>query len=320
MEAIVGYPEHGEAPGTQDTDRQVRLAAFGFLDEQRRLRGDVLPQSVLLEGFVFRDRRVPLLSPQGIFKPAILPLYPLSFRTAPPSLRHEAPYADDLGDDGLIQYRYRGTDAQHRDNLGLRLAMRDGTPLIYLYGTVPGHYFPVWPVFIVGDDPQSLTFTVAVDERSVIKDRVWAVAEAASEDKRRYITREMQQRLHQRSFRERVLSAYLDRCAICRLRHPELLEASHILPDGHPEGRPVIPNGLSLCKLHHAAFDQNIVGIRPDYTLEVRRDVMDEHDGPMLRYGLQAIDGQVLHVPKPEVFRPNRDYLDFRYGMFRKAV
>ena len=49
------YPEHNEEAGSLDTDRQVRLAAFRFLDEQRRLRGDVLPQSVLLEGFVFRD-------------------------------------------------------------------------------------------------------------------------------------------------------------------------------------------------------------------------------------------------------------------------
>ena len=315
------YPEHNEEAGSLDTDRQVRLAAFRFLDEQRRLRGDVLPQSVLLEGFVFRDKRVPLLSPQGIFKPAILPLYPLSFRTAPPNLRQEAPYADELGDDGLIQYRYRGTDAQHRDNVGLRCAMRDAASLIYLYGIVPGQYFPVWPVFIVGDDPRSLTFTVAVDERlPAIKDRVWVVGEAASEAKRRYITVETQQRLHQRSFRERVLSAYLERCAICNLRHPELLEAAHILPDGHPDGKPVISNGLSLCKLHHAAFDENIVGIRPDYTLEIRRDVLTERDGPMLLHGLQEIHGQALHVPKPEGFRPNREFLDFRFELFRKAV
>jgi len=284
------------------------------------LHGDVFPQRVLREGFIFRDERVPLLSPQGIFKPAILPVYPLSFRTAPPSLRHAAPYADELGSDGLIRYRYRGTDPQHRDNIGLRLAMRDGVPLVYLYGMVPGEYFPVWPAFIVGDDPRNLTFSVAVDERSMIQGEPWVAREAASEDKRRYITMETQQRLHQRSFRERVLSAYLERCAICRLHHPELLEAAHILPDGHPDGRPVIANGLALCKLHHGAYDQNIIGIRPDYRIEVRRDVLNEHDGPMLRYGLQEIQGEVLHVPRPEDFRPNREFLDFRYELFRKAV
>jgi putative restriction endonuclease len=198
--------------------------------------------------------------------------------------------------------------------------MRDGVPLIYLYGIVPGEYFPVWPVFIVGDDPRSLTFSVAVDERSVLGDRPGVVCEAASEAKRRYITIVTQQRLHQRSFRDRVLSAYQERCAICRLHHPELLEAGHILPDGHPEGKPVIPNGLSLCKLHHAAYDQNIVGIRPDYRIEVRADVLDEHDGPMLRFGLQAIQGDLIHVPRPEHFRPKREFLEFRYELFREAV
>ncbi len=62
----------------------------------------------------------------------------------------------------------------------------------------------------------------------------------------------------------------------------------HILPDGHPKGEPIVPNGLAHCKLHHAAFDRHFLGIRPDLIIEVRRDIMDEADGPMLRYGLQG--------------------------------
>src|SRR3989304_615457 len=45
--------------------------------------------------------------------------------------------------------------------------------------------------------------------------------------------------MHQQEFRQE--------CAICRLRHEELLDAAHILPDGHPRGEPVVPNGLALC-------------------------------------------------------------------------
>jgi putative restriction endonuclease len=45
-----------------------------------------------------------------------------------------------------------------------------------------------------------------------------------------------------------VLQAYETRCALCQLRHGELLDAAHILPDTHPSGRPVVPNGLSLCR------------------------------------------------------------------------
>jgi len=70
-----------------------------------------------------------------------------------------------------------------------------------------------------------------------------------------------------------VLRAYQQCCAICRLRHDELLEAAHILPDIHPFGEPVVPNGLALCKLHHAAFDANIIGVTPDLEVTVRLDV-----------------------------------------------
>jgi hypothetical protein len=75
-----------------------------------------------------------------------------------------------------------------------------------------------------------------------------------------------------------VLRAYQQCCAICRLRHDELLEAAHILPDIHPFGEPVVPNGLALCKLHHAAFDANIIGVTPDLDVTVRLDVLQEID------------------------------------------
>ena len=73
--------------------------------------------------------------------------------------------------------------------------------------------------------------------------------------RRRYATSQVRHRLHQQGFRERVLAAYREQCAMCRLRHPELLEAAHIIPDTEPGGDPIVPNGLSLCRLHHGAFD-----------------------------------------------------------------
>jgi len=60
----------------------VRTAAFAFLREQSALHGDTLPRTLLARGFVFEGQRVPLLGPQGIFKPAILPELPLSITTA----------------------------------------------------------------------------------------------------------------------------------------------------------------------------------------------------------------------------------------------
>ena len=69
--------------GALDLDQRVRLAAFSFLAEQTQLHGQVLPYATLLSGFTFDGTRVPLLGPQGIFKPAILPEIPISITTVP---------------------------------------------------------------------------------------------------------------------------------------------------------------------------------------------------------------------------------------------
>jgi putative restriction endonuclease len=252
-----------------DLDHRVRLAAFDWLDQRWQLHGEVLPRDILIAGFTFEGRRVPLISPQqGIHKPAILDL-PLSILTSPPSERKQRPYDDSLSPDGLLLYRYRGTDAAHRDNVGLRQAMRLQVPLVYFHGIVPGRYMASSPVFIAGDDPPALTFKVAVDDRQV----VWASPAPETpeaEIRRSHVTREVRQRLHQQAFRERVLAAYQQHCAIYRLRHQELLEAAHIAADRDPEGEPKVSNGLALCKLHHAAFDCHIIGVNPDYRVEVR--------------------------------------------------
>jgi putative restriction endonuclease len=69
------------------------------------------------------------------------------------------PYADEIGPDGLMRYKYRGKDPMHRDNAGLRLAMQRHIPLVYFYGLIPGKYAAIWPVYIVGDDPKTLAFS-----------------------------------------------------------------------------------------------------------------------------------------------------------------
>ncbi len=152
----------------QQRDAAIRMAAFSWLAEQVALHDDVLPLDVLRKGFEFDGQRVPLVGPQGIFKPALAAL-PLSITTAP-----EGPYDDSFGGDGLLRYRYRGTDPTHRDNVGLREAMRLQIPLVYFHGVAPGRYLAVWPVFIVGDDPAQLSFTVAADDLRLV-DRVEAV-------------------------------------------------------------------------------------------------------------------------------------------------
>jgi putative restriction endonuclease len=128
----------------------------------------------------------------------------------------------------------------------------------------------------------------------------------------------MKRRLHQQTFREKILLAYHENCALCRLRHRELLDAAHIIPDSEG-GQPVVPNGMALCKIHHAAFDQNIIGISPDYIIKVREDVLFETDGPMLKHGLQGFNNQRIFTPRGNN-RPDRDLLARRFEKFRKAI
>lgn len=306
-----------------DPDLRVRLAAFAFVDNLRGQGADLLPRSVLAAGFSFEGQRVPLLGPQGIFKPRLCRL-PLSITTVPARGDQPRPYDDALGEDGLLRYRYRGPDERpepdHPDNVGLREAQRLQTPLIYFHGVVAGRYAAEYPVYIVGDDRAKLTFTVSVDEHRFAG--LGNMAEESSETaiRRRYATRLVQQRLHQQEFRERVLEAYQRHCAVCRLRRDQLLEAAHIIADCDERGSPVVTNGIALCSLHHAAFDAHLIAVRPDYHVEVRRDVLRETDGPMLVHGLQGFNGQLIGLPRAERQRPDRELLKARYELFLKVA
>ena len=300
------------------SDAVVRRAAFDWLAGQVVRYDDVLPWSTLIRGFDFRGVRVPLVSMQGIFKPKVCEL-PLSIRTAV-----DGPYDDhQAGDEGRFLYEYRGTDPNHRDNAGLRELMRRRIPLVYFFGLLKGRYLAAWPVFVVEDNPGALIFTIQLDDAAVLDFGVAAASVALSyepggDERRRYVTRELQVRLHQRSFRERVLRAYRSRCAVCRLRHPELLDAAHIVPDSEA-GAPRVPNGLALCKLHHAAFDKLFVGVRPDGIIEVRRDILEEEDGPMLLHGLKKLHQTRLHAPRRIDDRPDPDLLEIRFARFVAA-
>ena len=302
-----------------ELDLRVRLAAFQWLAAQAELHGETLPRSVLAEGFEFEGVRVPLLNPQGIFKPRILDV-PLSITTIPGGRYDDAVGAESR----VITYRYRGTDPEHRDNRGLREAMRRQIPLIYFWRLQPGQYLATYPVYIVGDHPADLAFDVQVDDvHQLFAPEVAdapAIADDRAEIRREYVTSMVRRRLHQQAFRTRVLEAYRTQCALCRLRHQELLDAAHIIGDTVASGDPVVSNGLSLCKLHHAAFDRHFLTVRPDYLVEVRQSVLDEEDGPMLLHGLKEMHRRQILLPAQTSLQPDRDRLAERYRAFREAV
>lgn len=299
-----------------DLDLELRLAVFAHVRRLASLGGGLVTAGVLNEGLNFHGDRVPIWNQQkGIFRPALLrdPGAALTIQTS-----FDGPYDDrhDVAEDQLL-YRYRGTDPMHPDNVAVRRTMELGRPLLYLVAVSPGTYDPVFPCYVVGDAPAQLAFHLMADARRDLS--------AATEDPslsiplKAYATRAVKQRLHQERFRYLVLSAYRRQCAMCRLRHTALLDAAHILPDREERGVPEVPNGLALCRIHHGAYDVGILGVDQDYRIHLRRDVLEEHDGPMLRHGLQEMHGGLIQVPRREQHLPRREFLAERFARFLAA-
>jgi putative restriction endonuclease len=295
-----------------DNEYGVRLAAIQYVHALRDTNDGFVTWGQL-KAFRWGGVGVPLIGASGIWKPARLSA-PISITTSPSD-----PYGDVVGDDGLLRYHYFGGPGDERShfNEGLRRALHQGLPLVYFRGVRKGLYLVLAPVVIMADDPVARTFTVACDDIDLVRpDLLPDVTEGV---RRRYTTTLALRRLHQAVFRRNVLDAYVETCAVCRLKVTTLLDAAHIVADNHPLGDPVVPNGLARCKIHHAAFDQIIIGVRPDSVVELNRELLAATDGPMLRHGLQGVHRNRLWVPPSPPKRPDPERLEVRYDEFRKA-
>lgn len=291
----------------------VRDAMFRHLDALMATSAYGSLRSADVNTFTYEGRSLRLIVQSGIWKPASLSAA-LTVRTTYTPPNQSPPYVDGMGSEGLVRYKYRGTDPDHPDNRSLREAMVRELPLAYFVGVASGIYVARYPVWLRFEDPARHEFAMALEE-----DQRFVDLSALSPDKRHYVERMTTVRLHQPVFRARVLWAYAERCAMCRLHHAELLDAAHIIPDGDPQGDAVVPNGLSLCKIHHAAYDANLLGVRPDLTVDVAPRIVGEKDGPMLRHGLQEMAGARLVIPRERAARPDTERLGLRYEQFQAA-
>ena len=303
-------------------DAKVRAATFAFLLRERDIHGGAIPWHVIERGVTVEGRRVPIANrQQGIHRPSGT-LAALSLKTtfARPG---EEPYDDGFEPDlDLFRYHYRDWATRSErarkmaeaDNAAVREAMRLRLPVVYLFGVSPGVYLPICPVHVVDDDPAARTFHVdASGLPTALPDL------AAESPERRYRARLVHERVHQARFRELVLQAYRRSCAVCRLKHDELLDASHILSDAEG-GEPTVRNGLALCKLHHAAYDRYVLGIRPDMTIEINQRILKVIDGPLHEHGLLDFhDKRLMTVPRRSTDRPDPELLERRYEQFRDA-
>jgi putative restriction endonuclease len=241
----------------------------------------------------------------------------LSIKTTRPREGRAARYDDQVGSDGYFTYAFQGTESDNHDNNALREAFEDGSPVIYFYGVAPGRYQILFPCFVMSWDSATMSCTIAaggMDE--IVRPNAARVRDGIE---RRYTTVAIKVRLHQAEFRELVIDAYDSKCAISGLPITGLLEAAHILPDRDERGRPEIGNGLCLSKLHHSAYDQNLLGIDPDGVIHVAQRVLDQSDGPILEHGIKGYHGQRIRLPRSNDDRPNPGYLAEHFEAFRRV-
>lgn len=299
-----------------DFDVRLRAAAFQWLSYRSNDGTTPLRYAELANDFAFEGRRVRLIpAQQGIWKPGNLKAA-LSIRTVYTPAGAERPYEDTFSDDGILRYKWRGTDPKHYEVAGLRRAMDWQLPLIWFLGVADATYLPIFPIHLVSENAKDHEFVGSFED---LKDLVFT--ESVIEERfRRYIKVETRKRLHQPVFRADVMRAYRTSCAVCALRHGQLLDAAHIIGDREEHGVPTVQNGMAMCKIHHAAFDANILGVRPDFVVEIREDLLHEHDGPMLRHGLQQRHKQrLLTIPRRREDLPATNFLEQRYERFRAA-
>ena len=245
---------------------------------------------------------------KGIFNPQLFDST-LSIMSSP-----SGPYDDVITPDGLLEYAYMSgtSEGVHKK---LRVAMDNQDPIILLKKIDTGVYAPIFPVFIVGDDPVNKKVLVAVDESLAM----FGATSKQSPLQKKYVERIVKQRLHQPEFRSRVIRAYQTKCAVCSLAHGELLDAAHIIPDAHELGVAEVSNGLSLCKIHHSAYDQYFLGISPDYKVVINQDLLLEKDGPMLKHGIQEMHGRTILIPSVKALRPSPVNLERRFELFKAS-
>ncbi|MGY4432453.1 putative restriction endonuclease [Bradyrhizobium sp. F1.13.1] len=301
-------------------DALVREAAF---EQVRRLieTHDQLTAAELKPGFVFGGQRIPLVNPQrGIFKPQQM-RFLLSIKTVFPRAGGKIWYDDQrevhrqiFDGDETIDYAFMGQNPDAADNRWLREAYENNVAIIYFLGIAPGRYQAFFPTFIAGWDRETLkarvTFGIAPATLEPPADRL----------ERRYAVRMVKQRLHQATFREAVITAYDGRCALSGIPEPLLLDAAHIIADGHELlGQPVVTNGIPLSKIHHAAFDAHLIGIDPDFRMHVSGRLLSQNDGPMLD-ALKALNGLKIRLPHRPKDQPDRDRLAQRFALYRRAA
>ena len=130
---------------------------------------------------------------------------------------------------------------------------------------------------------------------------------------------EVTRRINQDFFRRTVLSSYNNCCCITGINNKSLVEASHIVGWTKDEANRTNPqNGLCLNVLFHKAYDENLIGISPDYEIFVSDEFFaarQENVDVSTKEYINSINHRKLIMPKR--FLPDRDLLAMHFNIFK---
>lgn len=131
---------------------------------------------------------------------------------------------------------------------------------------------------------------------------------------------EIKRRINQDFFRKTVLSSYNYKCCITGINNPKLLQSSHIIGwSENEENRTNPQNGLCLNIFFHKAYDENLIGISPDYEVFVSEKIFGNKpnyvDETTINY-LQQYDKKKITLPQR--FLPNKDFLATHFEKYIK--
>lgn len=297
---------------TLEQERIFRESLFNRVSELANTHDGMLSRQELSE-FVYDGETVRLIDPQGgIWNPgASWTASPALSATLSINTTLSGIYDDQEVADGLWRYDYQSGGVEGK-NTKLRKAWELQLPIIWFRQQEIGRRYVPYLVYVVDDFPE-LGYCLISPDLSLS-----LAIKTGDEIQKRYALREMKQRLHQPAFRAKVLSAYGVRCAVCNLQMGALLEGAHITPDSDPNSSTKVNNGICLCKIHHSAYDATLLGIDTDFSIHIRADVMQESDGPMLKYGLQEMHGKDLILPSQQDHWPDLSRLSHRFHEFEE--
>lgn len=240
-------------------ETRIRLEAIHYVRDLRE-RWVAVPSSELR-----RFKSVFLKGQQGIFKPAELS-DPLSITST-----IDSPYNDDPIEGSRVMYDFApGSD-------GLKRCAEAEVPLIYFLQVKrkPNPEYVIFaPVYVVGWDDATRRFLIDLSEqkpgeiapppttRQLMLPAIRTPESPVEirEMTKSYVVTTVQRRLQQARFRNAVLRAYRDRCAVCGLGIRALLDAAKMADD----------RGIALCATHHRAFNAGILRIDEEGRVHVK--------------------------------------------------